>query len=132
MSDNIIYKISENFEYKNEKIDIACNNFINYNDYNKFEDFPNNDSLHEYDSSVLATELEIMYSQYYTVRMLYHIINYYELQTKKGLKKDELIQLIILFETDPSNKEVFLKRIRMWNYINELKNDKYFKKYISF
>lgn len=129
MTENVVYKINEKSEFKNEKIDINDNNFILNSIYNfHFEPSLNDTDVY----NLLSTQLEILYSEHYTVKMLQHILNYYEIQTKKGLKKDEIIQLIVLFETEPLNRDIFYKRIKLWNYIDELKNDKYFKKYISF
>ena len=58
-------------------------------------------------------------------------MDYYEL-SKKNMRKDEMIQLIILFEIDPTNSQIVNKRHTLWSYINDLKQDKYFSKFILF
>ena len=47
-------------------------------------------------------------------------------------EKDEMVQMLIMFEEDPENIEIVERRRRMWSYVNELKEDKYFSKYIIF
>ena len=46
------------------------------------------------------------------------------------LKKQEMIVLIVDFEEDIENVLVVYKRKQLWYFINELKNDKFMKKYI--
>jgi hypothetical protein len=46
--------------------------------------------------------------------------------------KEQMINKIIEFENDIDNYEIVYKRMNMWFYINELKNDKFMKKFILF
>ena len=73
----------------------------------------------------------ITYYTYYNVKDLYKILEYYSLPKSK-LKKDELIQMIVLYENDFNNYEIVQRRKLLWHYIEELKNDDYMKKYILF
>ena len=75
--------------------------------------------------------IELDYNTNYTVKDLNHILDYYKIQRKK-LKKEEMIQIIILFECSPENQSIVYRRKQLWYYIKELKKDKYFKKYIIF
>lgn len=75
--------------------------------------------------------LELYYSTNYTVKLLKQILDYYNINQTK-LLKDEMIQLLVLFENDKNNFEIVNKRKRLWNNINELKQDDYFKKFIIF
>lgn len=79
--------------------------------------------------NLLAQHID--YFENYTLKMLHHIANYYEIP-KKRLKKEELIELIIQFENKPENSLQVYNRKRCWHYIHELKNDSYFGKYVSF
>jgi len=79
--------------------------------------------------NLLAQHID--YFENYTLKMLHHIANYYEIP-KKRLKKEELIELIIQFENEPENSLQVYNRKRCWHYIHELKNDSYFGKYVSF
>jgi len=82
-------------------------------------------------SSDISFALEIEYNTNYTVKSLGQILDYYEI-SKRKLRKDEMVQMLIMFEEDPENMEIVEKRKRMWSYVNELKEDKYFSKYIIF
>jgi len=46
--------------------------------------------------------------------------------------KNEMIQILVLFETQDENKDIILTRIRLWKNIEELKSHSFFGKYIMF
>ena len=73
------------------------------------------------------------YHMNYNVKQLMQICDYYgllrEVKNNK-LKKQEMIVLIVDFEEDIENVLVVYKRKQLWYFINELKNDKFMKKYI--
>jgi hypothetical protein len=75
--------------------------------------------------------LELEYSTNYTVKSLGQMLDYYDI-SKRKLRKDEMVQILIMFEEDPENMEIVERRKRMWSYVEELKEDKYFAKYIIF
>ena len=82
-----------------------------------------------------SDELFMLYS-YYSVKSLTQIMNYYDIikhniNNKKKLVKDEMIQLLIIFELDHANMYIVNKRRRLWRNMNELNNDKYFKSFIT-
>ena len=79
--------------------------------------------------NLLAQHID--YFENYTLKMLHHIANYYEIP-KRRLKKEELIETIIQFENEPEHSLQVYNRKRCWHYIHELKNDSYFGKYVSF
>jgi hypothetical protein len=83
------------------------------------------------DDTNIMQLLEYEYSKNYNVKSLSQIMDYYEL-SKKNMRKDEMIQLIVLFEVDPKNLQIVNRRYHMWNYMNELKQDRYFSKFILF
>ena len=83
------------------------------------------------DDTNMMQLLEYEYSKNYNVKSLSQIMDYYEL-SKKNMRKDEMIQLIVLFEVDPKNLQIVNRRYHMWNYMNELKQDRYFSKFILF
>jgi hypothetical protein len=64
--------------------------------------------------------------------MLESAFDYYSIKRKKGMKKDEMIQLLVLFECEPENFQIVKRRATLLKYISELKDDSYFKKFISF
>lgn len=73
----------------------------------------------------------IDYFENYTLKELHHISNYYNIPKKK-FKKDELIELIIEFENNNDNLLIVYNRKRFWHYLQELKTDSYFGKFIGF
>jgi|TARA_B110000967_G_scaffold53030_1_gene54328 hypothetical protein len=87
-----------------------------------------NDELND-DDNLIAQHVD--YFENYTLKMLHHIVNYYEIP-KRRLKKEELIELIIQFENESENSLNVYNRKRCWHYIHELQNDTYFGKFISF
>ena len=79
--------------------------------------------------SILAKELD--YSTNYTVKQIGQIMDYYKINKRK-MKKDEQIQAIIFYESDIKNIHIVENRKRLWENIEELKNDPYFSKFILF
>jgi hypothetical protein len=106
--------------------------------YNHSSSLQNDNSLYN-DNVVVkmytSDELFMLYS-YYSVKSLIQIMNYYDINkhninNKKKLVKDEMIQLLIIFELDYANMYIVNKRRRLWRNMNELNNDKYFKTFIT-
>ena len=93
-----------------------------------FMDLQNQFNFFDHDN-IIAQEID--YNENYTKTMLVHIASYYKVYDRK-LKKDALIQKIVEFENDPANIETVYNRKKCWHFINELKNDKYFSKFIIF
>ena len=75
-------------------------------------------------------ELELYYKDY-NVKSLIQILQYYKIYKPK-MVKDELIQVLLFFETDEKNHDIVVRRVRLWQNIQELKDDSYFSKYIMF
>jgi hypothetical protein len=72
----------------------------------------------------------VNYQINFTSRQLTQICDYYNIIKPKKCNKDELAHLIVEFEQNNENAEIVCKRQLMWFYMDELKNDKYMKKYI--
>ena len=140
MSENIFYYIKEvkNNTDSNKMIDLnELKNEINYNSiqetFETFEIFNYNGET-ELTTQELQDKAYILENDYlnnYTVKSLGQIMDYYELN-KKNLKKDEIVQILVIFESEPQNEPLVEKRLRLWENIKELKKDKYFSKYIIF
>ena len=126
MKENVSYDIEENSS-PTESIDIA--ELIAEID-EKHDIVKDNKRVTGMPSDI-SFALEIEYNTNYTVKSLGQILDYYEI-SKRKLRKDEMVQMLIMFEEDPENIEIVEKRKRMWSYVNELKEDKYFSKYIIF
>ena len=67
----------------------------------------------------------------YTVQGLSRIMEYYGL-SKRKLKKGEIVQTIVMYEYDPDNWSIVERRRRLWQNMEELAEDPYLSKYVSF
>ena len=117
---------------------------LNENIVFSLEDYKNNIVLNEEDLNtflvdtnaidtnyITAEELESYYKNRCSVRDLQQILQYYGIP-KKNMVKDEMLQCLLLYEMEGDNREIVLRRVRLWRNIRELKADAYFAKYISF
>jgi len=75
----------------------------------------------------------VHYDINYTVKQLLQICEYYgiskDLRISKCNKSD-ILNTLIIYENNIENQERVNKRKKLWHYINELKNDKFMKKYV--
>ena len=75
----------------------------------------------------------INYEVNYNIKQLLLICEYYKiskiLKTNK-CNKGDIIKALVFFENNSNNYEIVLKRKQLWFYMNELKNDKFMKKYV--
>lgn len=115
-------------------------NGMNNNDSTNIDDILKQmDNLSDFDDleDIALDDLKIPeiinYSENYTVKELLLICEYYgiakELKAKK-CNKEIIIEFLVDFESKIANTEVVCKRKNMWFYMNELKSDKFMKKYI--
>jgi len=74
---------------------------------------------------------QVDYQENYLMNDLKKIAEYYDIVTRK-LKKDDLVQEIVLFECNPENSQTYLKRLQAWYWLKELKEDSKLKQYILF
>lgn len=73
----------------------------------------------------------VNYDLNFTSKQLSQICDYYGIKTSKRTnKKCEIIQLLVAFETEQTNYEIVARRKQLWNYMSELKNDKFMKKFV--
>ena len=72
-------------------------------------------------------------SQFQTNEYHNEICDYYgiskEMKSNK-YNKEEIINVLVQFENNPINNDIFLRRQKMWYFIDKLKNDKFMKKYV--
>ena len=119
MDENISFFIDEDTNENNNDSNFDINELLNM-DYV----FTNEDNLY--------TNL-IHYDINYTVKQLLLICEYYgiakDLKSNKCNKCDVLNTLVI-YENNIENNKKVNKRKKLWNNINELKNDKFMKKYV--
>jgi len=81
----------------------------------------------------LAVTQMVNYRENFTVKELLLICDYYgfakELKNNK-CNKEQIIEILVSFESDLNNYEVIFKRQNVWFYMSELKNDKFMKKFL--
>jgi len=91
----------------------------------------------EIDNTEINNDLSIPqminYHENYTLKGLLLICEYYgfakDLKNNK-CNKEQIIDFLVSFESDNNNSDIVCKRQNMWFYINELKNDKFMKKFV--
>ena len=128
--DNIIFSLDEVSLDKNDDSEFDMNELL--------QQFENTADATDADADyVINTDLMIPYMMHYsdnfTIKELFLICDYYgiskELKANK-CTKDLIVQFLVEFETNPDNNDIVFKRQNMWFYMNELKNDKFMKKYV--
>ena len=96
-------------------------------------EFDINNVLQEIENDEFKLPKLLNYDINFTIKDLMMICEYYgfakELKTKK-YNKEEIIHFLVDYELNPLNNDIVNKRQNMWFYINELKNDKFMKKYV--
>jgi hypothetical protein len=97
-------------------------------------DFLNeDDNNHYYYSQVSNNEDEDENYQNYTVKQLLIICDYYniakDMRTHK-FNKCDILNALIIYENKIDNFDKVSRRKQLWAYINELKHDKFMKKYV--
>lgn len=122
MEDNISFSLNE-IEDDND-----CNDNLNF--FHEFLDDTHHGNNVEQD--FMYSQI-VNYKENYTINQLYQICEYYgivkEMKINK-FKKEDVICVLVKYENNVENKAKVLKRKKMWYCINELKNDKFMKKYI--
>ena len=107
---------------------------LNEIEINSVSDSNQIDDMHLFfdcDDNYDIEQLKLYYNSNFNIKGLTQILQYYGLQKNK-MVKEEMIQVLLFFETDEANKPIVEKRVRLWKYIRELKADPYFSKYILF
>ena len=74
-------------------------------------------------------DISLLLYNTYSVKQLNYIMQYYNI-SKGRMCKDEIIQSIVIFETDENNINIVNKRKYLWNMVVQLKNDEFFAKYV--
>jgi hypothetical protein len=101
------------------------------NDFS-YSEIENNNENDWYSTSTLIAK-SIDYDTNYNVKQLLTICDYYGLLKEVKInkfKKPELILFLLDFEENMENSLIVYKRKQLWYFIEELKNDKFMKKYI--
>lgn len=116
--ENIVISIDTSSDIKHEV----------FNMNNIKDDFGSEDII---DTSIYV----LNYNLNFNVKQLLQICDYYGIaktMRQQKCNKDEIIMMLVDFETSEENCEIVTKRQLLWYYVNELKNDSFMKKYIFF
>ena len=124
--ENISFFLNDGTECEDDLMDL----YKLQNELNDIEIYGNSGQQPEGDDIFLEMK---DYEMNYNVKQLMLICEYYDIlkdvRTNK-LKKQDIIEQILLFEKNMENIEITMKRKELWYYINELKNDKMMKKFV--
>lgn len=124
MSENI------NFFLNDDELNDELNNNISLSDILK--EINADEGMYLQNTDNLFHEV-VNYNINYTVKQLLQICDYYNILKEVKMtkcNKEEIINNIVLFESNPDNYNIVCRRKQYWFYINELKNDKFMKKFI--
>ncbi len=113
-----------------ENICIEIDDSTNINNEFGKDDVPILQQEQAFDSdSFVARQLD--YQENYTMPELKKIVDYYDISIRK-MRKEEVVQELVIFESDPNNSVTYLKRLEAWFWMKELKKDTKLKQYILF
>lgn len=117
-------------------MEIVINEYNNNNNYDNY-DLPS--CISELNNTITYTITDTIdykvasilnYNENYTVKMLKHIASYYGFKYNNKIKKQQLIDFIVDFESKENNTEIIIKRNTLWSYMEELLHDNYTKQFI--
>ena len=114
-------------------VDNNENNLENNLEIDNLSDLLNEINNHDFINGEMFQGICYEYKINYTVKELLLICDYYgiakEMKSNK-YNKEEIISVLVQFENNPINNDIFMRRQSMWYYIDKLKNDKFMKKYV--
>jgi len=119
-NENVNYVIDEMMD---DAPDLDLNSFLT--DFEKMDVNVNVEPSGDY---FLAQMSE--YDLNYTLKQVGMIYEYYNIGKITKLKKADIIQAIVVFEHDAENCEVVMRRQQLWHYLEELKADRFMKRFV--
>jgi hypothetical protein len=81
------------------------------------------------------TPMVLNYQLNFTNKQLLQICEYYglaKLMKQQKFNKDEIIMMLVNFETDEKNSAIVQKRQLMWYFASELREDPFMRKFMFF
>jgi hypothetical protein len=142
--DNIVFVVDSEYEDVMDTVDIQqlLNTFdftskVQYkegqdeDDKSLHEKDEDDKSVDEKDEDLLLSQM-IYYHENFTIKDLLLICDYYDItkELKKKYTKDVIVHFLVDFESNPENNTVVIQRKNMWFYMEQLKNDKFMKKFV--
>jgi hypothetical protein len=131
-NDNIFFLMNEETTESESQISDLSNILNELND-TLLTDEINKIYKQNYDQFDLTIPQIVNYNSNFTLKELLLICDYYGMTKfvkSNKFNKEMIIIFLVDFENNPENEEIVCKRKNMWFYINEIKNDKYMKKYV--
>jgi hypothetical protein len=122
-NENVNYVINEIMDDTNN---LDLNSFLT--DFEKMD--VNVDGPHAEPSGDYFLAQMSEYDLNYTLKQVSMIYEYYNIGKLTKLKKADIIQAIVVFEHDAENCEIVMRRQQLWHYLEELKSDKYMKRFV--
>jgi len=119
-NEHITYNIEEDEKYDNDDLNIR-------DLLDEFEKMDVHSSNPLQDDVIFAQMSD--YDLNFNIKQLTTICEYYGIKVYK-MKKIEIINTIVAFEMISENIEIVMKRQQLWRYMQELKEDKFMKKFI--
>ena len=122
--------MEENISVENISFDIEDTVAESEYDHAVFFDPVNDDYIVKDDSNMSRV---IDYQLNYTVKQLLQICDYYGIAKDLRLSKcnkEFIANVLVEFETNFQNVDIVERRQILWAYMDELKRDKFMKKYI--
>ena len=119
--DSMLQTLNDELNNGNKENKDHGNDHDNVIDFMDFEDM-------DFFNMDCATAMSFDYEMNYTMKQLKHIAGYYGIKNK--IRKVDMIQDIMMYETDVANCESVARRKRMFYYMDALKNDESFKSFI--
>jgi hypothetical protein len=117
-----------NISYIITELNNDNNNNNNNNNIADSDEIDNTNNTNIIDDNDIY-DIDFLVYNSYTVKQLQLILQYYDI-CKGRMCKDEIIQTLLLFETDEYNLNIVNKRKYLWSIVIQLKNDDFFSKYI--
>lgn len=128
------YAVDENITFILEKDEQDDEHQVNIDNLmSEFNDIKMSQTIHNQEEmdDMYATITD--YDENYTTKQLLQICEYYglikEIRIAKG-KRLDVIGAIIMFEGNSENGAKAYRRKQLWHYMNELKSDKFMKKFV--
>jgi 3-methyladenine DNA glycosylase AlkC len=132
-NENILCKMEETDDETNQEYNINVDIASFLQEFEKIAQLQQKKNSNQVmNESELYAEIS-NYDMNFSVKQLALICEYYELNKAlklNKLKKYELIENIMIYENNPKNIVEVYKRKQLWNYLDELKSDKFFKKFV--
>lgn len=124
---NVMESSVSTYDSLMQTLNDELNNDPNQDDLNPAFEDPDFEDI-DFFKMDCATAMSFDYEMNYTMKQLKHIAGYYGMKPKN--RKVDVIQDIVVYETNPANCDAMARRKRLFHYMDTLKNDEYFKSYI--